>query len=224
VLLGVVAAGPVLPGVHGFATVADVPVVDEGEDDAVVAEALPVLPVDGVEPVVGEVEAVVLPVLVLFDGVQGATVEVVPLPLVLLLPVTLPGLVELDGVDPGFVVCSVPMEPVEPVPVEVVPGDVEVVPDGVEVVPGAVEVVPGEVEVVPCGVDVVPGEVVDVAGCDPMPGLGVTVPVVCAVAMPIDNANTAEANRIFRMNLTPSLPLRGGLLNAGKMLRFYKSN
>lgn len=67
--------------------------------------------------------------------------------------------------------------------------------------------VPLGVEVVPCGVEVVPDgvEVVVLGVCVPMPGLGVTVPVDCAVAMPIDNANTDEANRIFRMNLTPSL-------------------
>jgi hypothetical protein len=91
-------------------------------------EALPVLPVDGVEPVVdgvelvGEVEAVVLPVLVLFEGVQGATDEVVPVPLV---PVALPLEVELVGLAPGLVVCRVPIEPVDPVDV-----------DGVDVVPG----------------------------------------------------------------------------------------
>ena len=139
-VLGLVAAGPVLPGVQGFATVAEVPVVEEGDaDEATVVEALPVLPVDGVEPVVGEVVEAVLPVLLvpLFEGVQGATVEVVPMPLELLLPVTLPGLVEFVVLEPGVVVCKVPMEPVAPVP-----GAVEVVPCGVDVVPVGVEVVP----------------------------------------------------------------------------------
>jgi hypothetical protein len=76
--------------------------------------------------------------------------------------------------------------------------EVEVVPDGVEVVPGCVEVVPGEVEVVPGWVEVV------VPVC-PMPGLGVAVPVVCAVAIPMDNANTDVANKIFFINLCSSL-------------------
>jgi hypothetical protein len=167
-------------------------------DDATVVEALPVLPVDGVEPVVdgvevvGDVEAVVLPVLVLLDGVQGATVEVVPFPLVLLVPVALPLAVELDGLDPGVVVCSVPMDPVDPEEVEL--GDVEVVPGCVDVVPEGVEFVPCEVDVVPGAVDVV----VEGLVC-PMPGLGVTVPVVCAEAMPIDKANTDDANKILRI-------------------------
>jgi hypothetical protein len=93
-------------------------------------EALPVLPVDGVEPAAGEAEEVVLPALVLLDGVQGATVDVVPFALVLLLPVTLPALpVVLEGLDPGVVVCKVPIEPVDPVdPEEVELGEVEVVP------------------------------------------------------------------------------------------------
>jgi hypothetical protein len=174
-------------------------------DDATVVEALPVLPVDGVEPVVdgvevvGDVEAVVLPVLVLLDGVQGATVEVVPFPLVLLVPVALPLAVELDGLDPGVVVCSVPMDPVDPEEVEL--GDVEVVPGWVEVVPEGVEVVPCEVDVVPGAVGVVvDGLVVEGLVC-PMPGLGVTVPVVCAEAMPIDRANTDDANKILRIEL-----------------------
>jgi hypothetical protein len=75
----------VLPGGQGFVTVADVPL---GEADAVVVvepvverEELPtplfavaeVLPVEGVLLVVVEV-----PVLVLLDGVHGATVVEVP--------------------------------------------------------------------------------------------------------------------------------------------------
>lgn len=159
------------------------------------------LPVDGVEPVVVEADEVVLGVLAvvpLLEGVQGATVEVVPLLLVLLLPVTLPGLLEFVVLEPGVVVCSVPIEPVVPDPV--VLGVVEVVPCGVEVVPLGVEVVPCGVDVVPDGVDVV----VVLGVCVPMPVLGVTVPVVCAEATPIASANTDEANRIFRMNLAPS--------------------
>ena len=73
---------------------------------------------------------------------------------------------------PGWEVCSVPMEP-EPV--------VEVVP--VEVVPGCVLVVPWVVVPVVLGVA----------------GLGVTVPVLCAVAMPTDSANTDVASKILRI-------------------------
>ena len=77
----------------------------------------------------------------------------------------------------------------------------------VELVPGCeVEVVPGWVEVVPgCVLVVVPGWVcvVDVPVCGPMPGLGVTVPVLCAVAMLTDSANTDDANKIFRIELAP---------------------
>ena len=47
--------------------------------------------------------------------------------------------------------------------------------------------------------------VADVPVWDPMPGLGVTVPVFCAAAMPIDSANTDVANRIFRIEDAPSL-------------------
>lgn len=73
---------------------------------------------------------------------------------------------------PGCEVCSVPIEP-EPV--------VEVVP--VEVVPGCVLVVPWDVLVVVLGVA----------------GLGVTEPVLCAVAIPTDSANTDVASRILRI-------------------------
>ena len=98
-----------------------------------------------------------------------------------------------DGGD----VCNVPTEPEF---VEVVPGDDVVVPGAVEVVPCDVEVTPVWVDVVPGCVDVVPwGE--DVVVCGPIPGLGVTEPVLCAEARPTDSANTDEANRIFRMNL-----------------------
>ena len=76
---------------------------------------------------------------------------------------------------PGWDVCSVPIEP-EPV--------VEVVPVWVEVV------VPGCVLVVPWGALVV---VLGVAG------LGVTEPVLCAVAIPTDSANTDVASKILRI-------------------------
>jgi len=136
VLLGEVLVGlaVVLPGVQGFDPVAELPLGAE-----VATVELPVPVVDGVED-----EAVVLPMLVLFDGVQGATVEVVPVVLVPVVPpVTLPALPAVLGVpcvaegDPmvlggGGEVCNVPTEPE---PVEVVPGALEVVPGAVEVVP-----------------------------------------------------------------------------------------
>ena len=81
---------------------------------------------------------------------------------------------------PGCEVCSVPIEPdpeVELVPV------VEVVPGWVEVVPGCVLVVPWDVLVVVLGVA----------------GLGVTVPVLCAMATPTDSANTDVASKILRI-------------------------
>jgi hypothetical protein len=81
---------------------------------------------------------------------------------------------------PGWVVCNVPIEPdpvVEPVPV------VEVVPVWVEVVPGCALVVPWLVLVVELGVA----------------GLGVTEPVLCAMAMPTDSANTDVASKILRI-------------------------
>jgi hypothetical protein len=67
---------------------------------------------------------------------------------------------------------------------------VEGVPVVVEGVPGWVDVVPGCVLVVPWLVLVV---VLGVAG------LGVTDPVLCAMAMPTDNANTDVANKILRI-------------------------
>jgi hypothetical protein len=67
--------------------------------------------------------------------------------------------------------------PIEPDPV------VEVVPVWVEVVPGCVLVVPWLVLVVVLGVA----------------GLGVTEPVLCAMAMPTDSANTDVANKILRI-------------------------
>ena len=107
-------------------------------------------------------------------------------------PVTDPGLPATPGVP-----CVAPGEPVLPLG-----GDVCSVP----MEPGCEELGVVELGVVL----VVPGCVVVVDGCDcvlevpvcvpvPMPGLGVAVPVVCAVAMPTDNANTDDANRILRI-------------------------
>jgi hypothetical protein len=50
--------------------------------------------------------------------------------------------------------------------------------------------------------------VVDVPVCVPIPelgvaGLGVTVPVLCAVAMLTASANTDDANKIFRIGHAP---------------------
>jgi hypothetical protein len=74
---------------------------------------------------------------------------------------------------PGWEVCSVPIEP--DCVVEVVPVWVEVVPVCVLVVPLVVPVVLG------------------------VAGLGVTEPVLCAVAMPTDSANTDVASKILRI-------------------------
>jgi hypothetical protein len=80
-------------------------------------------------------------------------------------------------VVPGCEVCNVPIEPdpvVEPVPV------VEVVPVWVEVVPG-------------CELVVLDVPVLGVAG------LGVTEPVLCAIAIPTESANTDVASKILRI-------------------------
>ena len=58
------------------------------------------------------------------------------------------------------------------------------------------------VVVLGCVVVVVPGWDVVVLGvvlCVPIPGLGVTDPVLCAVAIPTARANTDDANKIFRI-------------------------
>ena len=90
-----VPVGLVLPGVQGFATVADVPLGRDGVAEATVelellTVPLPVVDVLGVVEVelLGVVELVLLgvvvmvevevPVLVLLEGVHGATVVVVP--------------------------------------------------------------------------------------------------------------------------------------------------
>jgi hypothetical protein len=151
-----------------------------------------VLPATVLEPAVelpvGELLLIegVVPVVPLLVGVHGdATVFVVLdwfVPSVP--PVTLPGLPAVLGVPcetPGF-------------PVELAPGVVVVEPGFcVLVVPGVVLVTPGCVLVVP-----VPGCVVVGVVC-PIPGLGVTVPVFCAQAMLAANANTDDANKIFRI-------------------------
>jgi hypothetical protein len=201
----VVPAGVVLlPGVQGVAAVAEVPLVDvplgrDGLAEATVELELPVplLVVGVLADVLGVVEAVLLgfvevelgvvvleveiPVLVLLDGVQGTTVLVVPVWFCMLPPVTDPALPATPGVpcvtaglpvelEPGCDVCRVPAEL------------------GCVVAPG-------------CVVVVVPGCdcVVDVPVCGPIPGLGVTVPVLCAVAMPTARANTDDANKILRI-------------------------
>jgi len=89
-----VPVGLVLPGVHGFATVAEVPLGRDGVAEATVELELLTVPllvvaVLGVVEVelLGVVELVLLgvvvvevevPVLVLLEGVHGATVVVVP--------------------------------------------------------------------------------------------------------------------------------------------------
>ena len=191
----VVPAGVVLlPGVQGVAAVAEVPLGRDG-----VAEVLP-MPLLLVVDVLGVVEAVLLglvevellgvvevvllgvevSVLVLLDGVHGATVLVVPVWFCMLPPVTDPALPATPGVP-----CVT-----AGLPVELAPGcDVGRVPTepGCVVAPGCVVVVPG------CDC------VVDVPVCGPIPGLGVTVPVLCAAAKLAARANTDDANRILRI-------------------------
>ena len=89
-MLGTVELAPagvvLLPGMQGLATVADVPLGREGLAEATVELELllvPLLVVDepgvAVEDVLlGVVVEVEVPVLVLLDGVQGATVVVAP--------------------------------------------------------------------------------------------------------------------------------------------------
>jgi len=203
-LLGTVPVGVVLlPGVQGVAAVAEVPLVDvplgrDGVAEATVELELPVPLLVGVlEEALGVVEAVLLglvevellavvllgvevPVLVLLDGVHGATVLVVPVWFCMVPPVTAPGVPAIPGVP-----CVT-----AGLPVELAPGcDVGRVPTelGCVVAPGCVVVVPG------CDC------VVDVPVCGPMPGLGVTVPVLCAVAKPAASTNTDDMNRILRI-------------------------
>jgi hypothetical protein len=197
-LLGTVPVGLVLlPGVQGVAAVAEVPLGCDGVAEATVELELlvPLLVVD----VLGVVEVVLLgvvvvevdvPVLVLLEGVHGVTVLVVPVWFCMLPPVTDPALPATPGVP-----CVT-----AGLPVEVEPGcDVWRVPAELGCVdPGCVD--PGCVVAVPGWVVVVPGCcVVDVPVCVPIPGLGVTVPVFCAVAMPTARANTDDTNKILRI-------------------------
>jgi len=233
----VVPAGVVLlPGVQGFATVAEVPLVDVPLGRDGVAEAtvelellLPVVvDVLGLVDVelLGVVDVVLLgvvvveaevPVLVLLDGVHGATVVVVPvwfcmLPGVALCvpPVTDPALPATRGVP--CVTAGLPVElglgcEMGRVPTEL--GCVD--PGGVVVEPGWVVVVPG------CDC------VVDVPVCVPIPGLGVTVLVLCAVAMPTANANTDDANKILRIESCSLCTPVAGLPTTGIIHSLSKS-
>lgn len=197
-----VPVGLVLPGRQGFATVAEVPLGRDGVAEATVElELLPVplLLVDVLGVVEVELLGVVVvevevPVLVLLDGVHGATVVVVPvwfcmLPVVP--PVTDPALPATPGVP--CVTAGLPVELGLGCDVGRVPTELGCVEPGC-VGPGCVVVEPGCVVVVP-GCDCV----VDVPVCGPIPGLGVTVPVLCAVAMPTARANTDDANKILRI-------------------------
>lgn len=98
----VVPAGVVLlPGTQGLATVADVPLGRDGVAEATVELELLPMPLLLVVDVLGVVEAVLLgvevSVLVLLDGVHGATVLVVPVWFCRLPPVTDPALPATPG-------------------------------------------------------------------------------------------------------------------------------
>lgn len=191
--LGDVPVGLALrPGSQGLATVAEVPL---GSDADAVVELLPA-PLFAVVEVLPVVEGVLLavvesPVLLLLAGVHGATV-VVPA-----------GVSVLPWVPPCVPPCVPPVtDPALPatpgvpcvaagLPVELVPGE------EVCSVPNEPDCV---VEVVPCWVEVVPGWVLDVPWDVLVVGvLGVTVPVLCAVARPRDSAKTDVANKILRI-------------------------
>ena len=198
-----VPVGLVLPGTQGLATVAEVPLGRDGVAEATVelelllpvvvdvlglvdVELLGVVDVVPLGVVVVEVE---VPALVLLDGVHGATVVVVPvwfcmLPVVP--PVTDPALPATPGVP--CVIAGLPVKLGLGCDVGRVPTEFGCVD------PGCVAVEPGCAVVVP-GCDCV----VDVPVCGPIPGLGVTVPVLCAVAMPTASANTDDANKILRI-------------------------
>ncbi|HET7748034.1 MAG TPA: hypothetical protein VFK81_01555, partial [Terriglobales bacterium] len=123
-------------------------------------------------------------VLVLLDGVHGATVLVVPVWFCMLPPVTDPALPATPGVP-----CVTAGLPVLVLGCDVgrVPTDPGWDAPGCVVAPGCVAVVPG------CDC------VVEVPVCGPIPGLGVTVPVLCAVAKPAASTNTDDVNRILRI-------------------------
>jgi hypothetical protein len=208
--------GPgVVPGVQGFATVAEVPGVRVVDPIPLLVVEVPVvelpvplavelvlvdeLPMEPLVPGV-EVEVLELPIVVpLFAAVHGAVVVLIPVwPVVVpwfcvprVPPVTLPGLPATPGV-PGLTAG---------VPVEAPPGGVVVfvVPVCVPVVvPVWVPIDEGFV-VAPGWVVVVLGDVVVLVAPVPMPVLGVAVPVVWAAATPMASANTADANKIFRI-------------------------
>ena len=199
-LLGTVVVVPagvvLLPGVQGVAAVAevaDVPLGRDGVAEATVELELPVLLLPLVD-VLGVV-AVVLPgvvvlevevsVLVLFDGVHGTTVLVVPVWFCMVPPVTDPALPATPGVP--CVTAGLPVELELGWDVGRVPTELGCVDPGCVAAPGCVVVVPG------CDC------VVDVPVCGPIPGLGVTVPVLCAAAMPAASTNTDDMNRILRI-------------------------
>src|ERR1041385_46682 len=211
-LLGTVEvpAGVVLlPGVQGVAAVAEVPFIDvplgrDGVAEATVELELPVplLVVDVPGDALGGVEAgllglvelelpgvvvleVEVPVLWLLDGVHGATVLVVPVWFCMVPPVTAPGAPATPGVP--CVTAGLPVELAPGCDVGRVPTEPGCVDPGCVVAPGWVVVVPG------CDC------VVDVPVCGPIPGLGVTEPVLCAVAKPAASTNTDDMNRILRI-------------------------
>jgi hypothetical protein len=205
--LGDPGPGVALAGVHGFAPVAEVPAVCEDVPDVVEVEPMPLLVdevvlVEGVpvvEPVLPAV--VVLPEAVppepmlplLEEGVHGAVVAEVPVPVVEGRPVW-------PVVVPWLCVPSVP--PVVLPELPATPGVPELMEgDPVEVAPGEVVVlvVPLWLPVVPVVPDVVPGCEALVPVCEPIPGLGVTDPVVWAPATPRARANTDEASKVFRI-------------------------
>lgn len=186
-----------LPGVQGLATVAEVPLGRDGVAEATVELELLFVPLLALEVPGVAVEVVLLGVVVvvvelevsvpvLLDGVQGATVVVAPVwfcVLSVVPPVTDPALPATPGVP-----CVT-----AGLPVEVEPGcDVGRVPSE----PGCDAVEPGWAVVVP-GCDCVVE--VPVCVCVPIPGLGVTVPVLCAKARPVASANTDVANKILRI-------------------------
>jgi hypothetical protein len=131
-------------------------------------------------------------------------------------PVTLPGVPATPGV-PGLT-AGVPVEvPPGGVVVFVVPVCVPVVvPVCVPVDDGFVVVAPGWVVVV------VLGDVVVLVAPVPMPVLGVAVPVVWAVATPMASANTADANKIFRIEACSLSELLRPIIDRGSNVSVSK--
>jgi hypothetical protein len=178
-LLGTVPVGLVLlSGVQWGAAVAQVPLGCDGVADATVELERPV-PLLVVVDVLGVVEVALLgvvvvevevPVLALLDGMHGAAVVAVPVWFCMLPPVADPALPATPGVP--CVTAGVPEELVLGCDVGRVPAELGCVEPGC-VDPGCVVAELGWVLVVP-GCDCV----VDVPVCGPMPGLGVTVPVL----------------------------------------------